>query len=189
MCNSEETLQRWNNFNIAKLLLGLGEDLDREGLIETPERVEKAWEELLGGYAVNPHQLLEKQFAAEGTGMQVCRNIDFTSMCEHHLLPFSGFVHIGYVPSKYVVGLSKLARLVDAYAKRLQIQERLAEQIANALYDEETIDACGVIVVVEAKHFCCCGRGVKRSHMDFVTSSVQGTIDVNYFNLLLRTRS
>lgn len=186
--DSQQKLAEWHEkIDIPNLLLSLGEDLDREGLQDTPRRVEEAWHELLSGYTIVPEEVVKTTFASEGAGMQVCRNIHFTSMCEHHLLPFSGYVTIGYVPDQRVIGLSKLARLVDCYAKRLQIQERLAEQICATLY--EGIEATGVLVIVAARHFCCTGRGVRRDKMDFMTSAIKGKIDGNLYNTLLNTET
>lgn len=176
-------LKSWENLNIAGMLLGLGEDLEREGLLKTPERVESAWTEFLEGYSLEPEKILAQKFQIEGnSGLQICRNIEFTSMCEHHLLPFIGVCHIGYIPRDWVVGLSKLGRLVDCFARRLQIQERMTDQIAKALY--ECAETKGVYVVVEAKHVCCHGRGIKRSQMDFVTTAKYGDINISQFAFL-----
>lgn len=173
----------WTTLDLGKLLLQLGEDLDREGLRGTPERVERAWFEFLEGYTLDAEKILSRTFTVESQGLQFCRNIGFTSMCEHHLLPFFGVCHIGYVPSNHVTGLSKLSRLVDCYAKRLQIQERLTQQIADALWDH--LKPVSVLVVVSAKHLCCHGRGIRRSQMSFVTSATHGRVDVGFYQLLL----
>jgi len=172
-------------FDLKGLLLQLGEDLDREGLVDTPRRVHDAWLEFLEGYTLDPKEILERTFQAEGRGTQICRDIEFTSMCEHHLLPFFGVCHIGYIPDKEVVGLSKLTRLVDCFAHRLQIQERMTEQIADTLFDR--IQPVGVIVIVQAKHLCCHGRGIKRPKMKFLTSAQRGQIDWKRYKLLLDT--
>lgn len=174
----------WEVFSLSKLLLQLGEDLDREGLQETPERVRKAWEEMLEGYTLDPHELLAKQFDAEGGGLQIAKHIAFTSMCEHHLLPFHGIIHVGYVPKERVVGLSKIARLVDCFSKRLQIQERLVNQIADAIND--VLEPESVIVICNSVHLCCKGRGIRRENMTFTTTATRGNVDLNLTNLLLR---
>ncbi len=162
--------------DIGALLLQLGEDLDREGLQETPERVERAWGEFLEGYTLDPKEILGKTFEAEGSGIQAVKNIEFFSMCEHHLLPFYGTVAIAYQPYKYVAGLSKLARLVDCYARRLQIQERMTKQIADSLF-EHLEPRGGVLVICKAKHLCCHGRGIRRSQMEFTTTAQCGNIE------------
>jgi len=164
------------NIEIRDLLLQLGEDVEREGLRGTPERVKSTWLELLEGYTLDPREILNTTFEAESTGIQICKNIAFTSMCEHHLLAFWGYTHICYIPQEQVVGLSKLSRLVDCFAKRLQIQERLTEQIADALF--AGIEAKGVFVIVDAIHLCCKGRGIRRDRMSFTTTATKGDIDV-----------
>ncbi len=185
----DEHIKRWHEkVNLPKLLLGLGEDLGREGLLETPDRIRRAWLEFLGGYSLRADKILGQTFEADadGTHLQVCRDITFTSMCEHHLLPFIGVCHIGYVSAGRVVGLSKLARLVDCFARRLQIQERMTTQIANALY--EHLEPKGVLVIVEAKHLCCHGRGIRRQRMEFVTATQKGTIDKEFTRLLMESK-
>jgi len=167
---------------IGGLLLALGEDLDREGLRETPDRVERAWGEFLGGYSLDPKVILGTTFEAESTGIQACMNIDFFSMCEHHLLPFFGTCAVVYKPNKYVAGLSKLARLVDCFARRLQIQERMTQQIADALC--EHLDTKGVLVVCRAKHLCCHGRGIRRSQMEFKTTAQRGAVGHDFWSVL-----
>jgi GTP cyclohydrolase I len=172
----------WKAFSLAELLLSLGEDLEREGLQETPRRITSAWHEFLEGYTLDPKKILDQTFEAEGDGLQLCRNIEFTSMCEHHLLPFFGVCHIAYQPRDVVVGLSKLSRLVDCYGHRLQIQERMVTQIAETL--DECLDPIGTLVIVEARHLCCHGRGIRRTKMDFVTSSCIGNVDKEMYQLL-----
>jgi GTP cyclohydrolase I len=159
---------------VVRILEYIGENPRREGLQETPERVVRSWKELYAGYAVNPGELLKRDFAPDGYDeLIVCREIDFCSMCEHHLMPFTGRAHVGYLPGQRIVGLSKLARLVEAFARRLQIQERMTEQIASAL--EEHLQPRGVGVVIEAQHFCMVCRGVKKSRADMLTSSLKGS--------------
>jgi len=172
-------------FDLGDLLLQLGEDVEREGLLGTPERMERAWAEFLEGYTLDSKRLLESTFEAESSGVQAATQISFTSMCEHHLLPFIGTVSIVYQPDQRVVGLSKLARLVDCFARRLQIQERMTQQIAEALYDPESeLQPLGVLVVCKAKHLCCHGRGIRRSQMEFRTTAWQGEVTPIFWELL-----
>jgi len=152
------------------LLTAMGEDLRREGLRDTPRRVADMYAELTEGYSMNPKEILSKEWS-EVSGMVVAKDIGFFSLCEHHLLPFHGKVNIGYIPSKAVVGLSKLVRLVDCFSKRLQLQERMTKQIADAL--NETLHPYGVVVVVQARHLCMEMRGVK-SGADILTSEIRG---------------
>lgn len=169
-------------FDLGDLLLQLGEDVTREGLLDTPDRIERAWSEFLEGYTLDPKEILSRTFDAEGSGVQACIQISFTSMCEHHLLPFFGTVSIAYQPKERVIGLSKLARLVDCFAKRLQIQERMTEKIAQELY--ETLDPEGVLVICKAKHLCCHGRGIRRSQMLFNTTAVRGLVGPVFWEVL-----
>lgn len=158
----------------VKLILeGIGEDLNREGLQETPKRVAKAYAELCGGYEIKPKEgILLRTFTENFDELIMQRNIEFYSMCEHHMLPFIGKAHVGYVANGKVVGLSKLARLVDVYARRLQVQERMTHQIAHDLQD--ALQPTGVAVVVEAAHMCMACRGVNKQHSDTVTSTMLG---------------
>ena len=169
---------------VKELLDTIGEDWNREGLVETPKRVAKMYEEIFGGYSIDPKELLEKTFSEdagiEGTddqpnyqqGMVIVRDIKFYSHCEHHMVPFFGKAHIGYIPSNRVVGLSKLCRVVDAYARRLQIQERLTKQIADCIVD--VLNPQGVMEVVEAEHLCMEMRGIKNPCAEPVTRPVGG---------------
>jgi len=158
---------------VRRTLQLIGEDAARDGLRETPARVVRSWKELYGGYSQSPADVLKCDFEADGYDqMIVCRNVQFYSTCEHHLQPFFGRAHVGYLPDKRVVGLSKLARLVDIFARRLQIQERLTEQIATAL--EQQAQPRGVGVVVEAQHFCMVCRGVRKEQSSMITSSLKG---------------
>lgn len=161
---------------VGTLLRYMGEDPEREGLKDTPRRVTKAWLEMTSGYDQNPAEILQRDFDA-GTydEMIALPWIEFTSCCEHHLLPFAGFAHIAYLPAKKnprVVGLSKMARLVECYGRRLQIQERMTIQIANAM--QEHLQPSGVAVVVQAKHLCMACRGVQKHKSVMVTSSMRG---------------
>ncbi len=155
------------------LLEEIGENPKREGLQETPKRVTEMYAELTEGYLMNPKEILSREWN-EVTGMVVAKDIGFFSLCEHHILPFHGKVHIGYIPSKAVVGVSKLVRLVECFSKRLQLQERLTKQIADAL--NENLRPQGVAVVVQARHLCMEMRGVK-SGADIVTSEIRGQFE------------
>ena len=160
---------------VRELLVEIGEDPEREGLVKTPLRVAKALEFLTSGYHVDVQKLINGAiFTQEINNMIVARNIELYSLCEHHLMPFFGQCHIGYISNGKVFGISKLARLVDAYARRLQIQERLTEQIAHAVM--EAIDAKGVGVIIEARHLCMMMRGVEKQNSVIMTSSVLGSI-------------
>ena len=145
---------------VILFLEGIGENSEREGLKETPGRVARACKEIFGGYDGDPKKVLLKRFDSSASGLVIEKDIQFYSMCEHHLLPFCGKVAVGYVPNGKVVGLSKLARLVNVFARRAQIQENFTEQIADALM--ENLDAKGVIVHVQAEHMCMSMRGVNR---------------------------
>jgi GTP cyclohydrolase I len=156
-----------------ELLLEIGEDPDREGLQKTPERVGKALAFLTSGYRTDPDELINGAYFTQATSsMVIVKDIEVYSMCEHHMLPFFGRCHIGYIPSGRVFGVSKLARLVDMYARRLQLQERLTEQVSKIVM--ETVDAKGVGVMIEARHLCMMMRGVEKQNSTMVTSSVLG---------------
>lgn len=159
---------------VRTLLRFAGEDPTREGLLDTPKRVVKAYTELFAGYESDPKDVLSTTFeeVAGYDEMVVLRDIDFNSHCEHHMLPFTGKVHIAYLPTNKVVGLSKLARLVDTYAKRLQIQEKMTAQIAQSLSD--VLKPKGVAVVIEATHMCMTMRGVKKPGSIMQTSHLTG---------------
>ncbi|HEY3357223.1 MAG TPA: GTP cyclohydrolase I FolE [Polyangia bacterium] len=163
---------------IRELLIELGEDPDREGVRQTPHRVARSLEFLTSGYRTDLKKIINgATFHEDSSNMVVARDIELYSLCEHHLLPFFGRCHIGYVPHGRILGLSKLARVVDAHARRLQIQERLAEQIAQAV--RSAIDAEGVGVVIEARHLCMMMRGVEKQNSTVITSSVLGTFKTN----------
>jgi len=169
----------------ASLIEAIGENPKREGLRDTPRRVADMFTELTEGYSMNPKEILSKEWS-EVSGMVVAKEIGFFSLCEHHILPFYGKVHIGYIPSKSVVGLSKLVRLVDCFSKRLQLQERMTKQIADAL--NESLRPYGVVVVVQARHLCMEMRGVK-SGADILTSEIRGQFEKfetrnEFFNML-----
>lgn len=163
---------------VRTLLRYMGEDPDREGLLETPDRVCRAWVEMTEGYRMNPEKVLSTTFEGNSDEMIVLKDIEFTSCCEHHLLTFNGKAHVAYLPAHgRIVGLSKLARIVDVYAKRLQVQERMTQQIAEAIKQE--LKPAGVAVVVEGQHSCMCVRGVKKQGASMVTSSLQGVFREN----------
>lgn len=159
--------------HFANIITAIGEDLGREGLIDTPKRAAKAFQFLNNGYEKNLDEVLNGAiFEADTEDMVIVKNIELYSLCEHHLLPFIGQCHIGYLPNKKVLGLSKLARVVDIYARRLQIQERLTKQIADAV--ETAVGAKGVAVVIEAKHLCMMMRGVEKQNSIMTTSVMTG---------------
>lgn len=158
---------------VRDLLVAVGEDPQREGLLETPARLGRAFAELLEGYRTDPKEHLRRLFPVDHNDLILVKDIPFNSMCEHHLLPFFGRAHVGYIPKgKRVTGLSKLARLVDGYAHRLQVQERLTEEITQALWEE--LEPMGVIVVLQAEHMCMTVRGVKKPGARTTTSAVRG---------------
>lgn len=158
---------------ITRILQFIGEDPNRPGLLETPKRVVKSWGELFSGYKKTPEEVLGKVFDSDCDEMVICRDIEFYSTCEHHMIPFFGTVSIGYIPRGKVVGLSKLARLVEIYSRRLQIQEQFTQQIASAIM-KYVPEALGAGVVVRAKHMCMCGRGVSKQGSSMVTSAMLG---------------
>src|SRR3977135_4407111 len=158
---------------IRKLLTALGEDPDREGLRDTPKRVEKAYKFLTSGYGADIDRVLNNAlFSVDYNEMVIVKDIDVYSLCEHHLLPFFGKCHVAYIPSKQVIGLSKIPRLVDVFARRLQIPESMQKQIAETI--REKIDPLGVAVVVEATHLCMSMRGVEKQNSFAVTSAMLG---------------
>jgi len=158
---------------VRTLLAGLGEDPDREGLQKTPERVEKAMRFLTRGYDQDPAEVLNQAlFTVTYDEMVVVKDIDLYSLCEHHLLPFHGKAHVAYLPNGKVVGLSKIPRLVDIYARRLQVQERLTVEIAEAI--QNAVHPRGVGVIIEAVHFCMMMRGVEKQNSEAVTSCMLG---------------
>jgi GTP cyclohydrolase I len=159
---------------VRELLVEIGEDPEREGLLKTPDRVARALEYLTSGYRADVGELVNGAvFTQESKNMIIARDIEVYSLCEHHLLPFFGRCHIGYIPREKVFGVSKLARVVDMYARRLQLQERLTEQIAHAIMD--SVSAEGVGVIIEARHLCMMMRGVEKQNSLMLTSSLQGS--------------
>jgi len=162
---------------VREILCAIGEDPKREGLLETPQRVARMYAEMFQGLGQDPRVHLRKFFTEQYDSMVIVRDVDFHSMCEHHLLPFIGKVHIGYIPQGRVVGLSKLARVVETVARRPQLQERMTETIAELLTSE--LNALGVGVVVEATHSCMTLRGVRKPGSYCVTSAMKGTFRSN----------
>jgi GTP cyclohydrolase IA len=163
---------------VRKMLALIGEDPNREGLRRTPERFEKAFRYLTSGYRQDPEKLLNgAMFSVCYDNMVVVKDIELYSLCEHHLLPFFGKCHVAYIPNKKVVGLSKIARLVNMYARRLQIQERLTSQVAKAIQDRLSPE--GVGVVIEARHLCMVMRGVEKQHSSAMTSAMLGAFREN----------
>jgi GTP cyclohydrolase I len=157
---------------IKEFLLAIGEDPAREGLRDTPRRIAEMYQEILGGLAIDPTEYLKVGFEVAHDEMVILRDVPFYSICEHHFLPFHGEAHVGYVPDGRVVGISKLARVVEAFARRPQIQEQLTSQIAEAIMDALQPD--GVAVVIEAEHLCMTMRGVKKPGSRMVTSAMRG---------------
>jgi GTP cyclohydrolase I len=157
---------------VREILLAIGEDPDREGLVRTPARVALAYAELFAGLREDPRRHLAVTFDEAHKELVVLRDIPFASLCEHHLLPFTGFAHVGYIPEGRVVGLSKLARLVEGYARRPQVQERMTSEIADAVMEEVQPDGCGV--VIEAVHTCMTIRGIRKPGATMITSAVRG---------------
>ena len=165
-----------------QILVGIGEDPEREGLLKTPQRVAKAYAELMDGYSKNPEKLINGAFfGVDYDQMVVVNDIEFYSMCEHHMLPFFGHAHVAYLPNGKVIGLSKIPRIVDMFAHRLQVQERMTQQIAELINDQ--IHPQGVAVVVEAQHMCMTMRGVKKQEATMTTSAMLGV-----FRTRLETR-
>ena len=159
---------------IRDLLIRLGEDPTREGLIKTPERVDKSLRFLTSGYSRTLEEVVNGAvFEASSDDMIIVKDIEFFSMCEHHMLPFFGRCHVGYIPRKKIIGVSKVARIVDMFAQRLQIQERLTRQVADAML--EILDAEGVGVIVEARHLCMQMRGVEKQNSEMSTSCMLGS--------------
>jgi GTP cyclohydrolase I len=159
--------------HVRGILVDLGEDANREGLIKTPERVAKALQFLTHGYSLDPAQILRSaMFREEYQQMVIVRDIEIYSLCEHHMLPFFGKAHVAYIPNGHIVGLSKVPRVVDAFARRLQVQERLTMDIRNCI--EDTLKPLGVAVVIEAQHMCMVMRGIQKQHSTATTSAFTG---------------
>jgi len=167
-----ETLQE----HVAEMLQALGEDPDREGLVKTPERVAKAYQFLFQGYAQDPRDILESAlFEEDYSEMILVKDIEIYSLCEHHMLPFYGKAHVAYIPDGKIVGLSKIPRVVDVFARRLQVQERLTLQIRDAL--DEVLNPLGTAVVIEARHLCMMMRGAEKQNSMTTTSAMSGEFE------------
>lgn len=164
--------------NYRKIIAGIGEDVTREGLEKTPERAAKAMQFLTHGYDLDPLEILKSAlFTEDHSQMIVVKNIEVYSMCEHHMLPFFGKAHVAYIPNGKIVGLSKIPRIVDAYARRMQVQERLTDQIKDCI--EEALQPLGVAVVIEAQHMCMQMRGIEKQNSFTTTSSFTGAFEKN----------
>ena len=162
-----------------EILIEIGEDPEREGLQKTPARAAKALQDFTRGYQQDPMEVLNNAvFSEQHHDMVIVRNVEMYSLCEHHLVPFFGAVSVGYIPDDKIIGLSKIARIVDVYARRLQVQERLTHQIAEAI--QTTIQPKGVGVVVKAQHMCMMARGVEKQHSSMVTSCVLGSFRADH---------
>ncbi len=165
-------------FAVQNILMNIGEDPDREGLLKTPNRVARMYDELTSGYHIDPVKLINGAvFTVDYDEMVVVKDIDFHSLCEHHMLPFYGRAHVAYIPNGKVVGLSKIPRIVEMFARRLQIQEQMTSQIANFI--DETLQPQGVAVVVEGAHMCAMMRGVKKANTKMTTSKMLGVFKDN----------
>jgi GTP cyclohydrolase I len=179
--------------HIRSILKTIGEDPDREGLLRTPQRVSQALKFLTQGYSMDPEKVInDALFTEDYEEMIVQKDIDFYSLCEHHMLPFFGKAHVAYIPHHKIVGISKLARLVDVYSRRLQVQERLTNQIATIIM--EKLDALGVAVVIEAEHLCMRMRGIQKQNSLVITSTLLGAFRTrletrNEFMNLIRQKS
>lgn len=186
MNNNQEGYERLDNYNDEKvkilsshystIITELGEDVNREGLVKTPERVAKAMQYLTHGYDIDPSEILKSaMFKEDHNHMVLVKDIEIYSMCEHHMLPFFGKAHVAYIPNKWIVGLSKIPRVVDAFSRRLQVQERLTDQIKDCI--QETLQPQGVAVVIEAKHLCMQMRGIQKQNSVTTTSSFTGAFE------------
>jgi GTP cyclohydrolase I len=163
---------------VRKILKNVGEDPEREGLLKTPDRVARMYDELLQGYRIDPEKLINDAiFSVDYQEMVLVRDIEFYSLCEHHMLPFIGSAHVAYIPNGKVIGLSKIPRIVDMFARRLQVQERMTQQIADFLM--QVLNPLGVAVVVEGAHMCSMMRGVKKANARMITSSMRGSFRDN----------
>jgi len=170
----ENKIQQEQIRNATEMIIqAIGEDINREDLVKTPDRVARAYEEIFSGYRVNPETLInDALFNVDYDQMVLVKDINFYSMCEHHILPFFGKAHVAYLPKGKVLGLSKIPRIVDMFAHRLQVQERMTQQIANFIHD--TIKPLGVAVVIEGQHLCMMMRGVRKEEATMTTSAMLG---------------
>mgnify|MGYP000971982545 CR=1 FL=1 len=170
----ENKIQQVQIRNATEMIIqAIGEDINREGLVKTPDRVARAYEEIFSGYRIDPETLInDALFNVDYDQMVLVKDINFYSMCEHHILPFFGKAHVAYLPKGKVLGLSKIPRIVDMFAHRLQVQERMTQQIANFIHD--TIKPLGVAVVIEGQHLCMMMRGVRKEEATMTTSAMLG---------------
>lgn len=159
-------------YHVREILKLIGENVEREGLLDTPARVTRMYEEIFAGYSADPREVLGVTFDEQHEELVIIKDIVYYSQCEHHMAPFFGKIHIGYIPSGKIAGLSKFARLVEAVTRKLQVQERITSEIADIL--DEVLKPHGVMVVVEGEHLCMCSRGVKKPGSKTVTSAVRG---------------
>jgi GTP cyclohydrolase IA len=164
----------------------IGEDASRDGLKDTPKRVMRSWGEIYSGYHCDPKAIINKVFSVKYNNMVVLKDIEFYSTCEHHLMPFVGKCHVAYIPDGKVIGISKLARLVECFSRRMQIQERIGEQVVDTI--DEVLHPKGVACIIEARHFCMCSRGVNKQNSIMATSSLRGVFleDINARTEMLR---
>lgn len=173
---SQQQIEQELQENVRRTLELIGEDVSREGLQKTPLRVSKALQKLTSGYGMNPQAVLNAaKFKEDYSQMVVVKDIDFFSLCEHHILPFYGKAHVAYIPNGYITGLSKIARVVDIFSHRLQVQERMTCQIKSCI--QEALNPLGVMVVIEAQHMCMQMRGVEKQHSVTVTSDFTGAFN------------
>ncbi len=172
----DESITKDLKDNFSKILTGIGEDIKREGIVKTPERAAKAMQFLTQGYDMDPTEILTAaMFKEEYNNMVLVKDIELYSLCEHHMLPFFGKVHVAYIPNGYIVGLSKIPRVVDVFARRLQVQERLTNEILHAI--QNALNAQGVAVVIEASHMCMMMRGVEKQNSMTTTSAFTGVFE------------
>lgn len=172
------------NKNVKEIIDFIGDDSNREGLLDTPSRVVKSWTHLFSGYSKDPAEIMRTFSEGSCDEMVILKDIEFYSMCEHHMIPFFGKISIGYIPNGKVLGISKLARLVEIYARRLQIQEKLVGQIADTLM--EYLEPKGCMVVCEAKHLCMVARGVEKQNSVMITNAVRGSFDKEEFLKMIK---
>lgn len=164
-------------YHVREILRLIGEDVDREGLLDTPARVVRMYEEIFGGYEADLHDVIGVTFDENHKELVIVKDIVYYSQCEHHMAPFFGFVHIGYIPSGKIAGLSKFARLVEAVTRKLQVQERITSELADVI--DDVLKPQGCMVVVQGEHLCMCARGVKKPGSKTVTSAVRGEFKSN----------
>jgi len=175
--DGKDILNKWNNIPLGDVMIGAGEDLEADDVLKTPDRFLSALQEMIAGYEQDPLEIATSAVFPfeEGSPYVVVRDIDFMSICRHHLLPIIGVAHVGYKVNESVIGLSKIPRVVEAWARRLQVQEKMTEEIADTI--DQAINPEGLLVVVEGRHLCCTGRGIKKTHATMVTAAERGEVD------------